>query len=229
MARLWPRCYCWGGGSDNRLLSSWMSTATLASAWACSRPWCAQKSSSPALASSTRTYAWAPHRSQTSSAVSGLVGAIAPDNVAFLSRRASGLCIRLAPVYCPYCSAQHILRRQRSPIRAVYATSETTYGLSVAASVIRTHPSRQHTVPASYRYSGAVPVAHRHRVLSSVFIPRLRLLMHSSWSVWDFRLPPRGVRQVAEVERYPSMKALVAMSCLRKEIGRSCPPSPPLP
>ena len=183
MARLWPRCYYWGCGSDNRLLSSWMSTATLASAWACSRPWCAQKSSSPALASSTRTYAWAPHRSQTSSAVSGLVGAIAPDNVAFLSRRASGLYIRLAPVYCPYCSAQHLLRRLRSPIRGVYATSETAYGLSVAASVTRTHPSHQHTMPVSYRYSGAVPVAHRHRVLSSVFIPRLRLLMHSSWSV----------------------------------------------
>ena len=61
-----------------------MSTATLASAAACCRPWCAQKSSSPELASSTRTYAWAPHRSQTSSAVSGFVGAIAPVNVAFL-------------------------------------------------------------------------------------------------------------------------------------------------
>ena len=77
------RCYC-GCGSDRRLLSSCMSTATLASALACSRPWCAQKSSSPELASSTRTYAWAPQRSQTSSAVSGLVGAIAPVNVAFL-------------------------------------------------------------------------------------------------------------------------------------------------
>jgi hypothetical protein len=75
-----------------------MSTATLASAWACTRPWCAQKRSSPELASSTRTYAWAPHRSQMSSAVSGLVGAIAPVNVAFPSRRASGFYIRLAPL-----------------------------------------------------------------------------------------------------------------------------------
>ena len=76
------RVYC-GCGSDRRLLSSCMSTATLASASACWRPWCAQKSSSPELASSTRTYAWAPQRSQTSSAVSGLVGASAPVNVAF--------------------------------------------------------------------------------------------------------------------------------------------------
>ena len=78
-----PLAYC-GCGSDRRLLSSCMSTATLASALACCRPWCAQKSSSPELASSTRTYAWAPQRSQTSNAVSGLVGAIAPVNVAFL-------------------------------------------------------------------------------------------------------------------------------------------------
>jgi hypothetical protein len=62
-----------------------MSTATLASASAWTRPWCAQKRSSPELASSTRTYAWAPQRSQTSSAVSGLVGAIAPVNVAFFA------------------------------------------------------------------------------------------------------------------------------------------------
>jgi len=78
-----PLTYC-GCGSDRRLLSSCMSTATFASAFACWRPWCAQKSSSPELASSTRTYAWAPQRSQTSSAVSGFVGAIAPVNVAFL-------------------------------------------------------------------------------------------------------------------------------------------------
>jgi hypothetical protein len=78
-----PLFYC-GCGSDRRLLSSCMSTATSASALACWRPWCAQKSSSPELASSTRTYAWAPQRSQTSKAVSGLVGAIAPVNVAFL-------------------------------------------------------------------------------------------------------------------------------------------------
>ena len=74
-----------GPGSDSRLLSSWMSTATLASASACLRPWCAQKSSSPPLASRTRTYAWAPQRSQTSKAVSGLVGAIAPVTVASLA------------------------------------------------------------------------------------------------------------------------------------------------
>jgi hypothetical protein len=103
-ARLFAR-YC-GCGSDSRLVSSWMSTATLASAWACTRPWCAQKSSSPELASSTRTYAWAPQRSQTSKPVRGLVGAIAPVNVASW-RRASGFYIRLAPVYALPLSATH--------------------------------------------------------------------------------------------------------------------------
>ena len=117
-----PLFYC-GCGSDRRLLSSCMSTATSASALACWRPWCAQKSSSPELASSTRTYAWAPQRSQTSSAVSGFVGAIAPVNVAFLrvvppAFQPSGFS------FCPYSSAQHIPRLQRSPLRAVYATSE---------------------------------------------------------------------------------------------------------
>jgi hypothetical protein len=87
---------------------------------------------------STRTYAWAPHRSQMSNAVSGLVGAIAPFNVAFLSRRASGLYIRLAPVFCPYSSAQHIPRRERSPLRVVYATSETAPRLSVVTSITTT-------------------------------------------------------------------------------------------
>ncbi len=125
------RSYC-GCGSDRRLLSSCISTATLASALACSRPWCAQKSSSPELASSTRTYAWAPHRSQTSSAVSGLVGAIAPVNVAYLRVVPPAYNIRLAPVFCPYSSAQHIPRRQRSPLPVVYATSETTHRRSVA-------------------------------------------------------------------------------------------------
>jgi len=46
-----------------RCVSSWMSTATLASACACSLPWWAQKSSSPEFGSRTRTYAWAPQRS----------------------------------------------------------------------------------------------------------------------------------------------------------------------
>jgi hypothetical protein len=128
-----PLFYC-GCGSDRRLLSSCMSTATLASALACWRPWCAQKSSSPELASSTRTYAWAPQRSQTSSAVSGLVGAIAPVNVAFLrvvppAFQPSGFS------FCPYSSAQHIPRLQRSPLRVVYATSETTPRPSVAPTV----------------------------------------------------------------------------------------------
>lgn len=117
-----PLFYC-GCGSDRRLLSSCMSTATLASASACWRPWCAQKSSSPELASSTRTYAWAPQRSQTSSAVSGFVGAIAPVNVAFLrvvppAFQPSGFS------FCPYSSVQHIPRLQRSPLRVVYARSE---------------------------------------------------------------------------------------------------------
>lgn len=68
----------------SRCDSSWMSTATFASAAACSLPWCAQKSSSPEFGSRTRTYAWAPQRSQRSRAFSGFVGAIAPVNVAFL-------------------------------------------------------------------------------------------------------------------------------------------------
>src|ERR1700691_5320869 len=55
-----------------------MSTATFASACACSRPWWAQKSSSPESGSRTRTYACAPQRSHRSSAFSGLVGAVAP-------------------------------------------------------------------------------------------------------------------------------------------------------
>ena len=128
-----PLFYC-GCGSDRRLLSSCMSTATSASALACWRPWCAQKSSSPELASSTRTYAWAPQRSQMSKAVSGLVGAIAPVNVAFLrvvppAFQPSGFS------FCPYSSAQHIPRLQRSPLRVVYARSETTRRPSVAPTV----------------------------------------------------------------------------------------------
>lgn len=72
------------GLAVSRCDSSWMSTATFASAAACSRPWCAQKSSSPEFGSRTRTYAWAPQRSHRSRAVSGFVGARAPVNVAFL-------------------------------------------------------------------------------------------------------------------------------------------------
>src|ERR1700742_3480612 len=121
-----------------------MSTATLASAAACCRPWCAQKSSSPELASSTRTYAWAPHLSHTSSAVSGLVGAIAPVNVAFLRVVPDNLIGCPASSYCPYSSAQHIPKRQRSPLRVVYATSETTprpNEVTTAATVTRClHP-----------------------------------------------------------------------------------------
>src|SRR5215472_3612396 len=59
-------------------VSSWISTATLASASACLRLWWAQNSSSPSPGSSTRTYAGAPQRSHKSRALSGLVGAIAP-------------------------------------------------------------------------------------------------------------------------------------------------------
>jgi hypothetical protein len=125
-----PGCSRYSGcGSDSRLLSSWMSTATLASASACTRPWCAQNSSSPPFASSTRTYAWALHRSQTSRAVSGLVGAIAPVNVACLASclrllRPSGSC------FVPYRSVQHIPRCRRSRLGVVYATSETSPGRS---------------------------------------------------------------------------------------------------
>src|SRR5580704_14116307 len=49
-------------------------------------------------------------------------------------------------------------------------------------------------MPAPYRYSGAVPVAHRHRVSLPGHVPRYLRLMHSSWSVWDFRPAwPRGI------------------------------------
>jgi hypothetical protein len=86
--------------------SSWMSTATFASAAACSRPWCAQKSSSPEFGSRTRTYAWAPQRSHRSRAVSGFVGARAPVNVAFLFSvpSARGRRLRLS---CLLLTAEH--------------------------------------------------------------------------------------------------------------------------
>jgi hypothetical protein len=152
-ARLFAR-YC-GCGSDSRLVSSWMSTATSASALAWTRPWCAQNSSSPELASSTRTYAWAPQRSQTSRAVSGLVGAIAPVNVASFAS-----CLRLlgpsGSVLTPYRSVQHIPRRRRSLLRLLYATSETASGHFVFTFPAVTRGAR---VPP-----GRDPAAHRHRV-----------------------------------------------------------------
>src|SRR5690625_3684469 len=58
--------------SVRRWVSSWMAVATPSSASACLRAWWAQKSSSP-TGSATRTYAWAPQRSQRSCAVSGAV------------------------------------------------------------------------------------------------------------------------------------------------------------
>src|SRR5579875_3876913 len=72
-------------GSSSLPVSSWISAATLASASAYSRLWCAQKSSSLELGSRTRTYACAPQRSHTSRAVSGFAGARVPVNVAFLA------------------------------------------------------------------------------------------------------------------------------------------------
>jgi hypothetical protein len=72
-------------GSSSLPVSSWISAATLASASAYSRLWCAQKSSSLELGSRTRTYACAPQRSHTSKAVSGFAGARVPVNVAFLA------------------------------------------------------------------------------------------------------------------------------------------------
>src|SRR2546429_1469250 len=49
-------------------------------------------------------------------------------------------------------------------------------------------------MPAPHRYSGAVPVAHRHRVSLARHLPRYLPLMHSLWSVWDFRPAwPRGI------------------------------------
>ncbi len=85
-------------GCDKRCVSSWISTATLASASACWRPWWAQKRSSRAFGSMTRTYAWAPQRSHRSVAFIGLVGARAPVNVAFLALGLRLSHIRLAPV-----------------------------------------------------------------------------------------------------------------------------------
>src|SRR5260370_3770035 len=73
-----------------------------------------------------------------------------------------------SPVFCPYCSAQHIPGRQRSLLRVVYATSETTHRRSVAATA-----AMRHTVPAPHRYSSAVLVAHRHRVSLTGHVPRL--------------------------------------------------------
>jgi hypothetical protein len=96
-----------------------------------------------------------------------LVGASAPVNVAYLRVGPPAPDIRLAPVSCPYSSAQHIPRLKRSPLRVVYATSENHWR-SVATAV-----ATSHKVPASHRYSGAVPVAHRHRVSLIGHIPRL--------------------------------------------------------
>jgi hypothetical protein len=174
-----PLTYC-GCGSDRRLLSSCMSTATFASAFACWRPWCAQKSSSPELASSTRTYAWAPQRSQTSSAVSGLVGAIAPVNVAFLRV--------VPPAFQP--SGFSFLPLQLSTTHTQALAFPTPGGVRHK----RNHPQAErgptaamsHTVPAPHRYAGAVPVAHRHRVYPTRHVPRYPPSIHSSWSVWDF-------------------------------------------
>ena len=67
-------------------VSSWISTATFASAGACWRLWCAQKSNSAEPGRITRTYAGAPHRSHRSLAFSGFVGAIAPVMSASLAR-----------------------------------------------------------------------------------------------------------------------------------------------
>ena len=55
------------------------------------------------------------------------------------SRRASGIFIRMAPVSCPYSSAQHIPRRQRSPRRVVYATSENIHRRRAATTVTSCH------------------------------------------------------------------------------------------
>ena len=164
--------YC-GCGSARRLVSSWMSTATLASASACTRPWCAQNSSSPPLASSTRTYAWAPQRSQMSRAVSGLVGAMAPVNVASFAS-----CLRLlrpvGPVELRFnalpLSATHTpasafptpgaVRHKRNGIRAL-----RMYFWAV------THGAR---APP-----GRDPAAHRHRVSLPDIYPDSGQVKHS--------------------------------------------------
>ena len=149
------RCYC-GGASESRLLSSWISTATLASASACIRPWCAQNSSSPPLARSTRTYAWAPQRSQASSAVSGLVGAIAPVNVAFLAS-----CLRLLYPSGPFTalplSGTHTQALAFPPPRDVRHKRNHAWMLRFSCAAL----TRGAHVPPLPQAS---PAAHRHRV-----------------------------------------------------------------
>jgi hypothetical protein len=165
-ARLSAR-YC-GCGSDSRFVSSWMSTATLASAWACTRPWCAQKRSSPELASSTRTYAWAPQRSQTSRAVRGLVGAMAPVNVASW-RRASGFYVRLARVYALPLSATHTHAPAFPTPGAVRHKRNRIRTLSCLFLVL----TRGARVPP-----GRDPAAHRHRVSLADIYPDSGRIKH---------------------------------------------------
>lgn len=105
---------------DSFSVSSWISTATLASASACCRLWWAQNNSSPESGSTTRTYAWAPHRSHRSVAFNGLLGARAPV-MSPPSRRATG---SLCPVGCALPAMQHSARRVPSRVDAAYAQSE---------------------------------------------------------------------------------------------------------
>src|SRR5487761_441788 len=100
-----------------------MSMATFFSAGRCSLLWWAQKSNSPELGSRTRTYACAPHRSHRSSAVSGLVGAIAPVTSPS-SSHASGYCVRLAPVCC-YVSG-HLPSQRADPLGGTRPDGGTT-------------------------------------------------------------------------------------------------------
>src|SRR5260370_1758765 len=103
-----------------------------------------------------------------------------------------------SPVFCPYCSAQHIPGRQRSLLRVVYATSETTHRRSVAATA-----AMRHTVPAPHRYSSAVLVAHRHRVSLTGHVPRLPSVDAFVTASLGFAPgPPRGMPGNVGPERY---------------------------
>src|SRR5208283_437336 len=59
------------------------------------------------------------------------------------------------------------------------------------------------TMPASHRYAGAVPVAHRHRVSLTGHVPRLPVVDAFGMVGLGFSAGlPRGMRQAAGRERY---------------------------
>jgi hypothetical protein len=150
-----------------------MSIATLASAWACTRPWCAQNRSSPELASSTRTYAWAPQRSQTSRAVSGLVGAMAPVNVASLAS-----CLRLLHPYGPEFSFLQLSATHTHP--SAFPTRGGVRHKRNRPWTLRVYFAARDTWCPCPAGRLQLPAAHRHRVSLSTMYPDWDRMMHSS-------------------------------------------------